>query len=195
MREIALKTWAVITVFGLIFGLPVYAAEPEPPVAQEEQVTETIHIEEEKPKEKNWDELSTTEKIKRNPQNCDLVGGTEVMWGDGSCHKVSTPSVSTTTHVTTPNPVSGDCHSWMDAAGITNQTTAYQLIMKESGCNPNAVNPFSGACGIGQQLPCGKWPHTWNDPIGGMKDMQNYVMSRYGSWSAALAFHLANNWY
>lgn len=87
------------------------------------------------------------------------------------------------------------CHSWMTQAGILDQASAYVLIMRESGCNPNAVNRYSGACGIGQQLPCGKWVHTWNDPVGGMIDMQNYVIGRYGSWANALAFSNANGWY
>ena len=75
----------------------------------------------------------------------------------------------------------------MDAAGIT-ELSAYKLIQAESGCNPNAVNRKSGACGIGQQLPCGKWSHIWNDPIGGMLDMKAYVTVRYGSWDNAWAF-------
>lgn len=87
------------------------------------------------------------------------------------------------------------CHTWMKQAGITDPDTAYILIMKESSCNPNAVNKSSGACGIGQQLPCGKWEHQWNDPVGAMIDMQKYVFNRYGSWDNALKFHLAHNWY
>lgn len=98
-----------------------------------------------------------------------------------------------------PAPVyaapAGNCASWMAAAGITDPATALILINKESGCNPNAMNPSSGACGIGQQLPCGKWPHAWNDPVGAMIDMQAYVIARYGSWANALAFHLSNNYY
>lgn len=93
-----------------------------------------------------------------------------------------------------PQPT-GDCASWMAEAGITDTASAIILINKESGCNPNAVNPSSGACGIGQQLPCGKWPHTWNDPVGSLIDMNAYVMERYGSWANALNFHLSNNWY
>jgi hypothetical protein len=89
----------------------------------------------------------------------------------------------------------GSCASWMAAAGITDTTNAYTLIMRESGCNPNAVNRSSGACGIGQQLPCGKWPHVWNDPVGAMIDMQGYVFARYGSWANAVAFHNAHNYY
>jgi len=94
-----------------------------------------------------------------------------------------------------PVRVSGTCADWIRSAGIKDVSTAHILIMKESTCNPNAVNPSSGACGLGQQLPCGKWAHTWNEPVGALKDMNGYVMARYGSWANALNFHLANNWY
>lgn len=83
--------------------------------------------------------------------------------------------------------IPGDCASWMQQAGITDTANAMFIISRESGCNPNARNGSSGACGIGQQLPCGKWPHTWDDPVGGMVDMQNYVIDRYGSWANAVA--------
>ncbi len=91
--------------------------------------------------------------------------------------------------------VTGNCADWMTQAGITDTVNAYKVIMRESGCNPYSVNASSGACGIGQQLPCGKWPHAWNDPVGAMIDMQNYVVARYGSWANALAFHYAHSWY
>lgn len=90
---------------------------------------------------------------------------------------------------------SGDCNSWMVAAGISDMANAYTLIMRESGCNPNAVNRSSGACGMGQQLPCGKWPHVWNEPVGALVDMQNYVYGRYGTWANALAHSYSHNWY
>lgn len=93
-----------------------------------------------------------------------------------------------------PKP-SGTCLDWMKAAGVTDIHNAFDLIMRESSCNPNAVNSSSGACGLGQQLPCGKWPHVWNDPIGGIIDMQNYVMARYGSWAGAVAHHDLHDWY
>ena len=94
-----------------------------------------------------------------------------------------------------PPAPTGTCASWMKAAGIVDTVSAYALIMRESGCNPNAVNASSGACGLGQQLPCGKWPHTWNEPIGALIDMQNYVFARYGTWAAALSHSYAVNWY
>lgn len=87
------------------------------------------------------------------------------------------------------------CPGWLAQAGIPATATVLELIRRESTCNPNAVNPSSGACGIGQQLPCGKWAGQWNDPIAGLQGMNSYVMGRYGSWEAALAFHDRNNWY
>lgn len=89
---------------------------------------------------------------------------------------------------------SGSCADWMAQAGITDPGIAILIIQRESGCRPDAQNP-SGACGIGQQLPCGKWPHAWNDPVGGMIDMQNYVMGRYGSWANAWAYWQAHQNY
>lgn len=88
---------------------------------------------------------------------------------------------------TTPAPNDAQCYAWMAQAGITDPANAYRVFMFESGCNPNAVNSNGGACGIGQQLPCGKWPHPWNDPVGGMIDAQAYVFGRYGSWANAWA--------
>lgn len=90
---------------------------------------------------------------------------------------------------------SGSCHDWIRSAGITDVESAYQLIMRESSCNPNSVNPSSGSCGLGQQLPCGKWAHQWNDPVGSLIDMDGYVKARYSTWANALAHSLANNWY
>lgn len=83
----------------------------------------------------------------------------------------------------------------MSAAGISDTYNALIVINHESGCNPNAVNSTSGACGIGQQLPCGKWPHTWNDPVGSLVDMQSYVYSSYGSWANAVAHERSYGWY
>lgn len=91
-------------------------------------------------------------------------------------------------------PVSGDCASWMKEAGITNPT-AQILIGRESGCNPGAINPSSGACGIPQALPCSKMNCSLSDPVCQLRWMENYVMNRYGSWENAKAHHDANNWY
>lgn len=91
------------------------------------------------------------------------------------------------------SPVSGTCLDWMNQAGITDQGNAYTLIMRESGCNPNAVNKSSGACGIPQALPCSKLGTS--DPVEQLRWMQNYVVRRYGSWANAVAHSTAHNWY
>lgn len=74
----------------------------------------------------------------------------------------------------------------------------YTLGMKESGWNNIAQNPTSTAYGIGQFLDS-----TWKG-VGGTKTsdprlqvqyMAQYIKNRYGSPSAALAFHNAHNWY
>ena len=86
----------------------------------------------------------------------------------------------------------------------------YQDLARETGklcfgaivvINPNAVNRSSGACGIGQALPCGKMGAVNSDgtsavsPVGQMQWMHNYVIGRYGSWEAAAAHHNATGWY
>lgn len=90
--------------------------------------------------------------------------------------------------------VGGTCGEWIAAAGITN-SVAVDLIARESGCNPAAVNPSSGACGIPQALPCAKMGCSLSDPVCQLKWMQSYVYGRYGSWEAAQAHHNARGWY
>jgi len=94
-------------------------------------------------------------------------------------------------------PVTGNKESWLRASGIPeSEWWAVDIIVnKESTWNANAVNPNGGACGLLQQLPCGKWAHQWNDPIGALIDGNNYVLARYGSWAGAVEFHKINNWY
>ena len=93
--------------------------------------------------------------------------------------------------------VSGDKHSWLAASGIPQAHWGYvdSIVSRESSWNPNAVNKSSGACGLGQQLPCGKWPGAWNDPVAALRAMNGYVVGRYGGWPQAVAFWNANGWY
>lgn len=89
----------------------------------------------------------------------------------------------------------GSCMEWIQAAGITEVQSAQILINRESGCNPYARNPSSGACGVAQELPCGKSGCELGDGACQVKWMHGYVISRYGSWAAAVAHHDRNNWY
>ena len=94
-----------------------------------------------------------------------------------------------------------NCYNWMSQAGITPNEldAAYQLIMKESGCNPYARNASSGAYGIPQSLPgskMAKYGSDWkSNPITQLMWMNEYVHSRYGSFQGALNFHYKNGWY
>lgn len=93
--------------------------------------------------------------------------------------------------------VGGNKDSWLAASGIpSSQWGAVDFIVsRESGWNPNAVNPSSGACGLGQQLPCGKWSGAWNDPVAALQNQYAYVNDRYGGYHGAVAFWQANKWY
>lgn len=74
------------------------------------------------------------------------------------------------------------------------QAKAY-IYAHESGNRTDAINPDSGACGIGQALPCSKLPCSLSDY--GCQDnwFTNYAMARYGSWVNAMAFWQANQWW
>ena len=90
---------------------------------------------------------------------------------------------------------SGTCADWLASAGVTDVANAQELIRRESGCNPHAVNPSSGACGVAQELPCGKSGCSLGDGACQIAWMQRYVNGRYGGWAGAIAFHNAKGWY
>lgn len=73
-----------------------------------------------------------------------------------------------------------------------------QLIQKESSWNPTAQNPTSSAYGLFQFLN-GTWAtvggYKTSDPGLQAEFGARYIKGRYGSPSAALAFHLSHNWY
>lgn len=106
-----------------------------------------------------------------------------------SSQTVSKPAVASAV------AVSGSCEQWMAQAGVNDLANARELIRRESGCNPNAVNSSSGACGIAQELPCGKSGCGLGNPVCQIKWMQSYVTARYGGWGGAVAWHNARNWY
>lgn len=89
----------------------------------------------------------------------------------------------------------GTCDEWIAGAGITDLSNASYLIGEESGCNPYAVNPSSGACGVGQALPCSKTGCEMGDGACQIRWMNSYVQGRYGSWQAAADHHRRSNWY
>jgi len=69
------------------------------------------------------------------------------------------------------------------------------IYTHESGCNTASINASSGACGLGQALPCSKLPCTLSD-----WDCQNsffvtYAIERYGSTYAAMLAWQAKSWW
>jgi hypothetical protein len=98
-------------------------------------------------------------------------------------------------NVPSVNTAVNTCSEWMSQAGIDDIQNATTLLNWESHCNPNAVNPSSGACGLAQELPCGKSGCKLGDGSCEMKWFKEYVLDRYGSFAAAVQFHLIHNWY
>lgn len=77
---------------------------------------------------------------------------------------------------------------------VTGDAKAF-IYQKESGNNPSATNKSSGACGLGQALPCSKMGCSLQDYACQDAFFTNYMLSRYGSWEKAKAFWLANHWW
>lgn len=91
----------------------------------------------------------------------------------------------------------GNKDQWLAASGIPRDQWGYVewLVQKESGWNPNARNPRSGACGLAQALPCSKVGADPHNPVVSLRWMHGYVTKRYGSWAAAVAHSKRHNWY
>lgn len=70
------------------------------------------------------------------------------------------------------------------------------LVQHESGFRPDAVNASSGACGLGQALPCSKMPCELTDVDCQANWMLDYVERRYGTPNDAWYFwnHKAPNY-
>ncbi|WP_254207112.1 transglycosylase SLT domain-containing protein [Nocardia alni] len=74
-----------------------------------------------------------------------------------------------------------------------------QIITHESGWNVFAVNPTSGAYGLGQALPPQKmsshgFDWLW-DPLTQIRWAYDYMCQRYGSPDSAWAFWQVHHWY
>lgn len=69
------------------------------------------------------------------------------------------------------------------------------IYMMESGNNPGAINASSGACGLGQALPCSKMGCSLSDYACQDEFFTAYCLSRYGSWDNAAAFWRSHRWW
>lgn len=187
----------VIALLLAIYGTA-YALNTQAPYEAPKQVFEAEPVQDTTPTQKpvTKAEKPSDEPIwVENPQDCDLH--TQWVYADGSCHDKAVEQVERVASPASTPQITGSKTDWLSAAGIPESQWTYvdYIITRESGWNPNAVNASSGACGLAQQLPCGKWSHTWNDPVGALIDANSYAISRYGSWSAAYNFWVANHWW
>ncbi|SDL10946.1 hypothetical protein [Tessaracoccus oleiagri] len=93
--------------------------------------------------------------------------------------------------------LSGGKYDWLSAAGVPQSQWQYAdyIVSRESGWNPRAVNPYSGACGLPQAYPCSKLGSNWDDPVHALKWQYSYVSSRYGGYQGAYNFWTRNGWY
>jgi len=73
------------------------------------------------------------------------------------------------------------------------------IYFKESTNRLDAVNASSGACGIGQSLPCSKLANdcpSWQTDYACQDNwFTGYMERRYSTWSNAQAFHIENGWW
>lgn len=69
------------------------------------------------------------------------------------------------------------------------------IYIKESTTRTDAINTASGACGLGQALPCSKLSCCLIDYECQDKWFSTYAMQRYGSWAKAKAFWLQHHWW
>lgn len=81
------------------------------------------------------------------------------------------------------------------AASLPNDDAKAFIYSHESGNNPGSVNASSGACGLGQALPCSKMPCGSSDYACQDTFFTNYMLQRYGSWAAAQAFWVVHHWW
>lgn len=97
--------------------------------------------------------------------------------------------------------MNGNCQAWLaSVVPGAELSTAIELQRRENGsCNPQLYNQGgSDACGVAQELPCGKSGCGMPPNADGqcqIRWMHSYVMGRYGSWAAALNHHNRMNWY
>lgn len=76
------------------------------------------------------------------------------------------------------------------------QWSAFNIIVqKESGWVVGNKNRHSGACGLGQALPCSKMGSAYGNAAGEIDWTINYISNRYGTPSIALAHHRSYGWY
>ena len=77
----------------------------------------------------------------------------------------------------------------------TEQEAKMFVYYHESGNRTNAINASSGACGLGQALPCSKMNCSLSDYACQDAFFTRYMKARYGTWQQAKSFWLQHGWW
>lgn len=94
-------------------------------------------------------------------------------------------------------PVLQGKDAWLAASNISASNYGYvdYIVSHESGWNPDATEPNSGAHGLPQALPYTKTGCGWSDAVCQLNWANAYALARYGSWASAYSYWVANhNW-
>lgn len=110
-----------------------------------------------------------------------------------------TPAVATQTETPAPTPVVEPVQPpapvVTPVTGCGSDPNMAYIYQHESGCNTASINASSGACGLGQALPCSKLPCTLSDWSCQNSFFVTYAIERYGSTGAAAAFWSTHSWW
>jgi hypothetical protein len=147
--------------------------------------------------------------IEKGPQTVTNTGAPETV-PSSAFPNLSAPVVgssTTTSGGTDKASLQTTAQSLLATRGWSSEWAAFNaLVNSESGWRMDATNPSSKAYGLAQMLaPSGglagnkqKYVQYGGDPntgVGQLTAMLNYIQQRYGSPSAAWAFHQSHNWY
>jgi LysM repeat protein len=106
---------------------------------------------------------------------------------------------TTATRVSVPTTVAGIQAAARSLVPSGQFSCFSSIVQRESGWNPRATNPSSGAYGLMQALPGSRMASVGADwrtnPLTQLKWGLNYMNERYGSPCQAWNFWQAHNWY
>lgn len=158
----------------------------QPPDSGKNLATKTVATTEkqQKPAEVKPEEVKPAEQKEQtwqdNPQNCNQE--TQYISQEAPFNCIDKPQAA-------PAPVA------QQAAPADDGSAKMFIYMRESGNNPGAINKSSGACGLGQALPCSKMPCSLSDYACQDNFFTGYMQNRYGTWENAKAFWLSHHWW
>jgi hypothetical protein len=110
----------------------------------------------------------------------------------------STPPITSTYNAPQPSPAPVTAQASPRAvapAPVASNAAKAFIYQHESGNNPSAINAGSGACGLGQALPCSKMGCSLSDYACQDAYFTSYMLGRYGSWENAYAFWISHSWW